>query len=88
MRNTSFKLILDKLKLPLVFSIMAMLSNDKVNLFNEKLLDLMEYFIISDYNKCDEKAQLASYALDKIIIHETLDYRKDPDINLVLIFQS
>jgi len=33
--NKSFKLRLDRLKLPLIFSIMALLSNDKVNLFDD-----------------------------------------------------
>lgn len=81
--NKNFKTILDKLKLPLVFSIMAMLSNDKVNLFNDRLYELMQYFVISEYNQSEEKAQFASFVLDKIIIKESLDYKKDPDINFI-----
>ena len=63
-----------------------MLSNDKVNLFNDRLIDLLEYLLVSDYNKTEEKAQYASFVMDYIVTNEALDYKLDPDINLVTIF--
>ena len=54
--NKSFKLRLDRLKLPLIFSIMALLSNDKVNLFDDQFMTFMEYLEISDHNRSEEKA--------------------------------
>jgi len=45
---------------------MALLSNDKVNLFNDKLTEFMEYLIISDYNKNESESEFAAYLIDKI----------------------
>lgn len=39
--NKTFLGYLEKLRLPTIFSIMALLSNDKVNLFNDSLVELM-----------------------------------------------
>ena len=40
-RNKNFNNLIQKLKLPALFSIMALLSNDKVNLFNDRLVDFI-----------------------------------------------
>ncbi|CDW77053.1 rna-directed rna polymerase [Stylonychia lemnae] len=85
--NKKFKYIIDKLRLPIIFSMMAMLSNDKVNLFNEKFLEFIEFLQISDYNRTEDQAQLASFLIDKMIIGEKFDYKKQSDINYVTVFQ-
>lgn len=71
-----------------MFSILAMLSADKVNIFNSRLLDLMDFLIaISDCNKSERNALRGSYALDNMISNELLDYKTTPDINFVKIFE-
>jgi hypothetical protein len=65
---------------------MAMLSSDKINLFNDKFIDLIEFLMVSIYNKTDEKASLGSFILDQITLNESLDYKVDPNINLVTYF--
>jgi hypothetical protein len=65
-----------------------MLSADKVNLFNSRLLDLMDYLIaISDCNKSERNSIRGSIALDNMISNELLDYKSTPDINFVKIFE-
>ncbi len=68
---------------------MALLSNDKVNLFNENFLKLVNYILNSSgYNKMEEDAEYAAFAMDKMILNdECLDYKKDPDINLITRFR-
>jgi len=56
-RSKLFQESLPKLRLPLMFSILAMLSQDKVNLFNNRLKDFMDYLIaMSDCNKSERNA--------------------------------
>jgi len=86
--NKNFKLRLDRLKLPLIFSIMAMLSNDKVNLFDDNFMTFMEYLEISDYNRTEEKAQYAAFIIDKMIIQEKFDYRKYIEIKYMDMFEQ
>ena len=85
-RNKVFNNHLEKLRLPTIFSIMALLSNDKVNLFNDELINFVEYLIVTDHNKNEEMANLSAFIIDKMIINEQLDYKRDPEISFVNIF--
>ena len=87
-RNEDFKTVLDKLRLPLVFSVMALLSNDKANIFNDKLIEFMEYLVISDANKEEQEAQFASFVIDRIVLKELLDYKKDPNIDFIQVYSK
>jgi hypothetical protein len=66
------------MRLPIVYSIMAMLSFDKVCIFqSEKLVQLMEYLVSTGLNESEEKAQFASYMMD--LVNESgdiPDYKK------------
>jgi len=48
-----------------MFSILAMLSQDKVNLFNDNLIEFMDYLINESLlNSSDDQAKVASTAID------------------------
>ena len=38
------------MKLPLIYSLMALLSMGKVSIFNPKITELMEYLVVSEWN--------------------------------------
>jgi hypothetical protein len=72
-----------------MFSILAMLSQDKVNLFNNRLKDFMDYLIaMSDCNKSERNAQRAACAIDTMITNEILEYKSEPDIKFIKIFEK
>jgi hypothetical protein len=86
-RSRGFAKKLPKLRLPLMFAILALLSSDKVNLFNDKLVDLMEHLIVIDnHNKTEKHALLAAEAIERMITEEVMDYKVEPDINLTKLF--
>lgn len=88
-RSKLFQESLPKLRLPLMFSILAMLSQDKVNLFNNRLKDFMDYLIaMSDCNKSERNAQRAACAIDAMITNEILEYKSEPDIKFIKIFEK
>lgn len=63
-RNKNFNSLIQKLKLPALFSIMALLSNDKVNLFNDRLVDFIQYLLVSEFNRSEDKSHYASFIID------------------------
>ena len=72
-----------------MFSILAMLSQDKVNLFNNRFQDFIDYLIaMSDCNSSEKKAQRAAVAIDLMVTSESLDYKSDPDIKFIKIFEK
>jgi hypothetical protein len=88
-RSKLFQESLPKLRLPLMFSILAMLSQDKVNLFNNRLQHFMEYLLaMSDCNKSERNAQRAACAIDAMITNEILEYKSEPDIKFIKIFEK
>jgi len=42
-RSQKFQEKLPSLRLPILFSVLALLSQDKVNIFNDSLIDLIDY---------------------------------------------
>lgn len=87
--NKTYQVFLEKLRLPLILSLMALLSSDKVNLFNENFLKLVNYILNSSgFNKTEEDAEYAGFAIEKMIMNdETLDYKRDPDVNFIHRFR-
>ena len=72
-----------------MFSILAMLSQDKVNIFNGRLQDFIDYLIaMSEANKSDKNAQRAAQAIDAMCTNEILDYKSEPDIKFIKIFEK
>ena len=72
-----------------MFSILAMLSQDKVNLFNNRLQDFIDYLLaMSDCNKSEKNAQRGAWAIDSMISNEILDYKTEPDIKFIKIFEK
>lgn len=65
-KNSCFADYLEKLRIPATFSVMALLSSDKVNLFSDKFLEFVEYLIVSEYNSSEDSSSYAAYIIDKI----------------------
>ena len=70
-----------------MFSILALLSNDKVNIFNDRLIQLMTH-IIKHYNSSKEEARHTADALERMITREILDYKVQPDTDLMSLFEK
>jgi hypothetical protein len=72
-----------------MFSLLAMLSQDKVNLFNNRFQDFIDYLIaFSDCNSSEKKAQRAAQAIDAMVTSEILDYKSEPNIKFIKIFEK
>lgn len=67
---------------------MSAVSSEKVSIFHDRIVQLMEFLIVSQWNSDDDKADFASYLIDQMLIKEHLDYKRNPDKNLVRIFQK
>lgn len=63
-RNKDFNLLLTKIKLPIIFSLMAMLSNDKVNLFNDNFISFAQFIMTSTVNKTHEDVLYSAFIID------------------------
>lgn len=87
-RSKRFKDYLHCLRLPLLYSILALLSLEKVSLFNDRLLNLMEYLMVSEWNTSEVKADTASYILEHLAQTESFDYKENNDKNICLLFQK
>jgi hypothetical protein len=81
-RSYKFSELLYSLRLPIIYSILALLSQDKVSLFNDRLIQLMEYLLVSEWNLSDEKADEASFLFERIALSENLDYKWRVDKNI------
>lgn len=87
-RQKSFKLLLPKLRLPLMFSVLALLSQDKVNIFSDSLIQFMEYLIaMSGFNNTEKLSHRGANIIDQMITGEILDFKKQPEINFIQTFQ-
>ncbi len=72
-----------------MFSVLALLSQDKVNLFTDSLILFMEYLIVmSGFNNTERQSHRGACIIDKMITSEILDFKKHPDINLIFTFQK
>ena len=87
-RNFRFMKYLEKLRLPAIFSIMALLSSDKVNLFNNTMFELLEHLITaSKHNASEINSEYVAFVIDKMIMAEPLDFRKNPELSLLQAFR-
>lgn len=67
-----------------MFSVLALLSQDKVNLFTDSLILFMEYLIVmSGFNNTEKQAHRGANIIDQMITSEILDFKKQPEINFI-----
>lgn len=59
----------------------------KVSIFNPKMTELMEYLVVSEWNKSDEKADFASFALDYLNINDVTSKKSETNYNIAINFQ-
>ena len=85
-RSMRFIHELDKLRIQLRYSFMALLSENKVNLFNDSIITLMQLFVGKEWNSDDKYADFGSFLLDKM--HMKLDPVKMPYHDLVEVFKA
>ena len=72
-----------------MFSVLALLSQDKVNLFTDSLILFMEYLIVmSGFNNTEKQAHRGANIIDQMITSEILDFKKHPEINFIQAFQK
>ena len=65
---------------------MALLSENKVTLFNDSIITLMQLFVGKEWNSDDKYADFGSFLLDKM--HLKLDPIKMPYHDLVEVFKA
>lgn len=68
---------LNQMKPSLRFSILALLSQNKFNIFNHGLIDFMEMLNNGGWNKCDKVADFGAYLIDQINMFKNLDFKDD-----------
>jgi len=67
---------------------MALFSSDKVNLFNNTMLELLEYLVTaSKHNATELNSEYVAYVIDRMIVQEPLDFRKNPELSLLQVFR-
>ena len=71
-----------------MFSVLALLSQDKVNIFSDSLIQFMEYLIaMSGFNNTEKLSHRGANIIDQMITGEILDFKKQPEINFIQTFQ-
>lgn len=68
---------LNKMRPSLRFSIMALLSANKFNIFNKGLTEFMEMLNNGGWNSHDVKADFGAFIIDHINLFKDLDYKDD-----------
>ena len=77
---------LDKFRLQLRYSLMALLSENRVSLFNPGIITLMDSLLAKRWNDSDTAASFASFLLDKM--HFQLDAKREPYQDLCALFHQ
>lgn len=65
-RSYKFYARLKKLRIQLRYSLMALLSENKVSLFNDSIITLMEVLITNEWNSEEKTADYGAFLLDKM----------------------
>jgi hypothetical protein len=50
-----------------MFSVLALISADKINIFNDRLLNLVDH-ILENWNSDKDQAAIATLSLDKMVL--------------------
>ena len=83
-RGYHFRKRLDEFRLQLRYSLMALLSENKVSLFNPSIIHLMDSLIEKRWNNNDRTANFSAFIIDKM--HYELDSVNEPYEDLVQVF--
>lgn len=88
-KSFKFKKLLSILKFPLVYACINLLSQGKVSLFSNNLLDLMEWLAGTgnQWTKDMERAELAAYIIEQISLAESIDCKRHSNVDLIKLFQ-
>lgn len=81
-RGLNFSEQLNKMRPSLRFSILALLSANKFNIFNQGLIDFMEMLNNGGWNGAETTADFGAYIIDQINLFEELDYKDDSSQNI------
>lgn len=65
-RADFFKLMIDKMRLQLRYSVMALVSENRVTLFNDSLTNLMHSLLMKKWNDTESTANYAAFIIDKM----------------------
>ena len=65
-RADFFKIMIDKMRLQLRYSIMALVSENRVTLFNDSLTNLMHSLLMKKWNDTESTANYAAFIIDKM----------------------
>lgn len=68
------------------FSILALLSSNKFNIFNNGLIEFMEMINNGNWNKHQVISDYGAYLIDQINLFHDLDYKDDSNNKLCEIF--
>lgn len=85
-RSCRFLSLLDQLKVQLRYSVMALLSENKITLFNDSIVTLVQLLIAKGWSLTQDTADYGSFLLDKM--HLQLDPKKVPYHDLVELFKE
>ena len=73
---------------PLRFSILALLSNSKVNIFNPGLVSFMEKLNDGNWSISDNQASFGAFLIDHINYFKELNFKEDTDEQLIKHFEE
>ena len=85
-RAIQFNKLLQEFRLQVRYSLMALLSENKVSLFNQSMLELMSFLLQKQWNNSEASANFAAFILDNM--HFELDPVRRPDENLNKVFTT
>lgn len=79
---------LNKMKTPLRFAILSLLSNSKVNVFNKGLVEFMRNVNLGGWNIRDDDANYAAFIIDHINYFQELNFKDESADQLESLFKS
>ena len=76
------------MKPSLRFSILALLSSNKFNIFNKGLIDFMDMLNLGGWNCSDVTADFGAFIIDHINLFKELDYKDDSSKKIIDLFST
>ena len=70
------------------FSILALLSKSKFNIFNSGLIQFMDMLNGGGWNKDNTQSEYGAYVIDHINLFNDLDYKDDSNSKLIDAFDK
>lgn len=85
-RALHFSMQLNRMRANLRFSILALLSENKFNIFNRGLIDFMAMLNNGGWSKDELTSEFGAYLIDHITLHKDLDYKDDTIARVEALF--